>query len=154
MARCTVSHRCLFSISSGILDNYLVFHSRMILIESLYYVADLLRLSVSMDTLHGCLHESWNRWANSPTRLKGVPLCGMPMANQQVDGASQMIVWHSLIHLGVMVDNAMNLIPRPSLSESRAREYFDLTMKDALAHGLTSIHDADSSPEAISLFRK
>ncbi|KIM90063.1 hypothetical protein PILCRDRAFT_2295 [Piloderma croceum F 1598] len=55
---------------------------------------------------------------------------------------------------GVMVDNAISLIPRPPLSESRAREYFDLTMKDALAHGLTSIHDADSSPEALSLFKK
>jgi predicted amidohydrolase YtcJ len=53
-----------------------------------------------------------------------------------------------------MVDNAMSLIPKPPLSEQRAREYFDLTMKDALAHGLTSIHDADSLPEAISLFKK
>jgi hypothetical protein len=48
----------------------------------------------------------------------------------------------------------MILIPRPPLSERRAREYFDVTMKDALAHGLTSIHDADSQPEAIYLFKK
>lgn len=48
----------------------------------------------------------------------------------------------------------MSLIPKPPLSERMAREYFDVTMRDAVAHGLTSIHDADSQPEAISLFRK
>jgi hypothetical protein len=48
------------SVTSGILDNCLVFHSRMILTGSLSCAADLLRLYVSMDTLHGCLHEYWN----------------------------------------------------------------------------------------------
>lgn len=55
---------------------------------------------------------------------------------------------------GVMVDNAMTLIPNPPRSGSVMREYFDLAMKDALAHGLTSIHDAMSSPEMISFFKK
>lgn len=53
-----------------------------------------------------------------------------------------------------MVDNAMELIPRPAQSERQMKDYFDLTMKDALAHGLTSIHDADSSPEKIEFFKK
>jgi hypothetical protein len=55
---------------------------------------------------------------------------------------------------GIMVDNAMNLIPNPPLSERMVQEYFDVAIKDALAHGLTSIHDADTKPEAISLFKK
>jgi len=33
-------------------------------------------------------------------------------------------------------------------------EFFRATMKDALAHGLTSIHDAASEPEAIAFFKK
>jgi predicted amidohydrolase YtcJ len=53
-----------------------------------------------------------------------------------------------------MVDNAMSLIPKPPWSERTQREYFNVAMKDALAHGLTSIHDADSQPESISLFKK
>jgi len=55
---------------------------------------------------------------------------------------------------GIMVDNAMTLIPKPPWSDRQMKEYFDLTMKDALAHGLTSIHDADSSPRVISFFKR
>jgi predicted amidohydrolase YtcJ len=58
------------------------------------------------------------------------------------------------ICLGIMVDNAMTLIPKPPWSDRQMKEYFDLTMKDALAHGLTSIHDADSSPRVISFFKR
>ena len=53
-----------------------------------------------------------------------------------------------------MVDNAMLLIPKPPRSESQMQEYFDLAMKDALAYGLTSIHDADASPEMIHFIKK
>lgn len=53
-----------------------------------------------------------------------------------------------------MVDNAMDLIPKPPRSEAIMHEYFDLTMKDGLAYGLTSIHDAMSTPEMISFFKK
>jgi len=56
--------------------------------------------------------------------------------------------------LGIMVDNAMDLVPRPPWTEHQMQEYFTLTMKDALGHGLTSIHDADSQPDAISLFKR
>ena len=53
-----------------------------------------------------------------------------------------------------MVDNAMDLIPNPPRSEAVMHEYFDLTMKHGLAHGLTSIHDAMATPEMISFFKK
>ncbi|KAG6911050.1 hypothetical protein DXG01_004564 [Tephrocybe rancida] len=55
---------------------------------------------------------------------------------------------------GIFVDNAMALIPIPEWTEERTNQFFETTMKDALAHGLTSIHDAMSSPEQISFFRK
>ncbi|KAF7971972.1 hypothetical protein HWV62_19371 [Athelia sp. TMB] len=55
---------------------------------------------------------------------------------------------------GIMVDNAMDLIPNPPRSEAVMHEYFDLTMKHGLAHGLTSIHDAMATPEMISFFKK
>ena len=52
------------------------------------------------------------------------------------------------------MDNAIELIPIPAWTEPVMAEFFDITMKDALSVGLTSIHDADSSPEAIALFKK
>lgn len=55
---------------------------------------------------------------------------------------------------GVFVDNAMELIPIPDWSENDRAKFFDTTMKDALSVGLTSIHDADSSPEQIAFFKK
>ncbi|KAG6853611.1 hypothetical protein C0991_002835 [Blastosporella zonata] len=56
--------------------------------------------------------------------------------------------------LGIFVDNAMALIPTPEWSEERTNQFFETTIKDALAHGLTSIHDAMSSPEQIQFFKK
>ncbi|KII83661.1 hypothetical protein PLICRDRAFT_180263 [Plicaturopsis crispa FD-325 SS-3] len=55
---------------------------------------------------------------------------------------------------GLFVDNAMQLIPKPAWSEAQMREYFDLAMRDAVKHGLTSIHDAGSSPEGIHFIKK
>lgn len=48
----------------------------------------------------------------------------------------------------------MELIPIPDWSENDRAKFFDTTMKDALSVGLTSIHDADSSPEQIAFFKK
>ncbi|EIN05898.1 hypothetical protein PUNSTDRAFT_145781 [Punctularia strigosozonata HHB-11173 SS5] len=53
---------------------------------------------------------------------------------------------------GVFLDNAMGLIPIPSSSPSELHEYAERTYKDALAVGLTSIHDAMSSPDRIAFF--
>ncbi|KAF7420821.1 hypothetical protein PC9H_011339 [Pleurotus ostreatus] len=55
---------------------------------------------------------------------------------------------------GIFVDNAMTLVPIPPWSEKDMDNYFTTAMTDALAHGLTSIHDADSQPEAIAFFKK
>ena len=54
----------------------------------------------------------------------------------------------------MFIDNAMSLIPRPPWSERQIEDYFHITMKDALAHGLTSIHDAESSPGMIDLYKR
>jgi hypothetical protein len=48
----------------------------------------------------------------------------------------------------------MDLIPTPPWSHEKMREYFNLAMTDALAHGLTSIHDAGSTADSIEFFRK
>ncbi|KJA25467.1 hypothetical protein HYPSUDRAFT_37448 [Hypholoma sublateritium FD-334 SS-4] len=55
---------------------------------------------------------------------------------------------------GAFVDNAMDLIPIPPWSEKQITEFFDMTMKQALSHGLTSIHDADAKPAHIAFFQK
>jgi hypothetical protein len=61
-----------------------------------------------------------------------------------------------MIHLfvGIFVDNAKNLIPSPALTFETMKRYFTSTMKDALAHGLTSIHDAGAPPEQIRFFKE
>ncbi|KAF5352909.1 hypothetical protein D9758_007891 [Tetrapyrgos nigripes] len=55
---------------------------------------------------------------------------------------------------GVFLDNAISLIPIPAWTEDRMAEYFETTMAQALSYGLTSVHDADSSPEMIAFFKK
>ncbi|KAF4568169.1 hypothetical protein EYR40_010434 [Pleurotus pulmonarius] len=55
---------------------------------------------------------------------------------------------------GIFVDNAMSLVPIPPWSEKDMDNYFTTAMADALAHGLTSIHDADSQPESIAYFKR
>ncbi|KAF8154107.1 amidohydrolase family-domain-containing protein [Crassisporium funariophilum] len=58
------------------------------------------------------------------------------------------------IATGIFVDNAMNLIPIPVWTEKTISEFFDLTIKEALSYGLTSIHDADTKPHHIQFFQK
>ncbi|KAL0952329.1 hypothetical protein HGRIS_006609 [Hohenbuehelia grisea] len=55
---------------------------------------------------------------------------------------------------GVFVDNAMALIPIPAWSEEQMSMYFDTAMRDALAHGLTSIHDAMATPNIIDFIKR
>ncbi|KAI0351595.1 hypothetical protein OH77DRAFT_1523939 [Trametes cingulata] len=55
---------------------------------------------------------------------------------------------------GIFVDSAMSLVPIPKWSEMQMREYVYRTMKDALAVGLTSIHDAATSVEEFELFKQ
>lgn len=55
---------------------------------------------------------------------------------------------------GVFVDNAMDLIPSQPFNEARAMEYFTRATGDALAVGLTSVHDAFSVPDEIQFYKK
>ncbi|KAI0632894.1 amidohydrolase family-domain-containing protein [Trametes polyzona] len=55
---------------------------------------------------------------------------------------------------GIFVDSAMSLVPIPKWSEWQMREYAERTVKDALAVGLTSVHDAATSIEEFELFRQ
>ncbi|KAG1807812.1 amidohydrolase family-domain-containing protein [Suillus subaureus] len=56
--------------------------------------------------------------------------------------------------IGIFVDNAMDLVPSQPFSEARAMEYFTRAGSDALAVGLTSVHDAFSVPEEIRFYKK
>ena len=55
---------------------------------------------------------------------------------------------------GIFIDNAMSLVPVPEWSEEIMSHYFELTIKEALSYGVTSIHDADSKVNQIKVFRK
>ena len=55
---------------------------------------------------------------------------------------------------GVFVDNAANLISIPEWSEEAISRFFELTIKEALSYGLTSIHDADTKVNQIKFFQK
>ncbi len=48
----------------------------------------------------------------------------------------------------------MDLIEKPAPTEAEILEQFEATMFDALRVGLTSIHDADTSPDRIAFYRK
>ncbi|KAI0039930.1 hypothetical protein FA95DRAFT_1612182 [Auriscalpium vulgare] len=51
---------------------------------------------------------------------------------------------------GIFVDNAMALIPLPERTHDQMLESFEITMRDTLSAGLTSIHDAASSTADIA----
>ncbi|KAI0270735.1 amidohydrolase family-domain-containing protein [Gloeopeniophorella convolvens] len=55
---------------------------------------------------------------------------------------------------GVFVDNAMALVEKPEPTDAETLEYFETAMRDALRVGLTSIHDAATSPSEIAFFRR
>ena len=48
----------------------------------------------------------------------------------------------------------MDLINKPALTETETRECFEITMRDALRVGLTSIQDAASFPIDIAFFQR
>ncbi|KAI0344613.1 hypothetical protein BDW22DRAFT_1354713 [Trametopsis cervina] len=58
--------------------------------------------------------------------------------------------------IGVLLDNAQELAnshrPRPTYEQLSHR--FDLTVQDAISHGLTSIHDAGFDPTSLQFFRR
>lgn len=48
----------------------------------------------------------------------------------------------------------MSLIPLPEWNFATMKQFFASTMKDAVTHGLTAIHDAGTPPEQISFFKR
>jgi len=61
---------------------------------------------------------------------------------------------HNFFRTGVFVDNAMDLIEKPALTEAETRGCFETTMRDALRVGLTNIQDAASFPRDIAFFQR
>ncbi|TFY52750.1 hypothetical protein EVJ58_g9837 [Rhodofomes roseus] len=55
---------------------------------------------------------------------------------------------------GVLVDSAMALIPVPPPSEAQMTEQLERAVKDALAVGLTSVHDAAVNGRMLNVFKK
>ncbi|KAJ7873422.1 amidohydrolase family-domain-containing protein [Mycena leptocephala] len=53
---------------------------------------------------------------------------------------------------GVLLDNAQELLKTPPLTEDDLVQRFKLAMDDALAYGLTSIHDAGLDPTSLDFF--
>lgn len=61
---------------------------------------------------------------------------------------------HDSSNLGIFVDNAMSIVPVPAPTKAQLREYFDRTVMDAHAVGLTSIHDAATEPHMIEFYKE
>lgn len=57
-------------------------------------------------------------------------------------------------HIGIFVDNAMALIPKPTWTNQTLKQYFATAMKDAVSYGLTSIHDAGTYPDHIQFYKQ
>ncbi|KAH9948445.1 amidohydrolase family-domain-containing protein [Amylocystis lapponica] len=55
---------------------------------------------------------------------------------------------------GVFLDTAMALVPTPPWSHAQLEEYAERAMRDALAVGLTNVHDAATDVRMIELFRR
>ncbi|KAI6022859.1 amidohydrolase 3 [Pisolithus microcarpus] len=54
----------------------------------------------------------------------------------------------------ILMDKAKSLIPVLPPSKADMLRYFDGTIKDALAVGLTSIHDASTDPDAVESYKQ
>lgn len=54
---------------------------------------------------------------------------------------------------GVFLDNAQELVQKPPLTEKDLLRRFKYVVQDALANGLTSIHDAGFSPVSLAFFK-
>lgn len=57
---------------------------------------------------------------------------------------------------GVFLDNAQELVNalRPEPTYEQLEKRFNLTVQDAVAHGLTSVHDAGFDPISLRFFRR
>ncbi|KAL6308903.1 amidohydrolase family-domain-containing protein [Sparassis latifolia] len=55
---------------------------------------------------------------------------------------------------GVFLDAAMALVPKPPRSAAQMKAYLERALTDALAVGLTSVHDADVEVDMIDVFKQ
>ncbi|TFK54024.1 hypothetical protein OE88DRAFT_1654482 [Heliocybe sulcata] len=55
---------------------------------------------------------------------------------------------------GVLLDNAQELVQKPALTDKDLLRRFRYVVQDALANGLTSIHDAGFSPVSLAFFQR
>lgn len=55
---------------------------------------------------------------------------------------------------GMLIDNAQDLVKQPKLTEDDLVQRFRITVSHALAHGLTSIHDAGLDPTSLAFFTR
>ncbi|KAI0066150.1 hypothetical protein BV25DRAFT_1912937 [Artomyces pyxidatus] len=54
---------------------------------------------------------------------------------------------------GVLLDNAQYLVTVPAPTQKDLEKLFQLTVDDAISHGLTSIHDAGFDPKSLQFFK-
>ncbi|TDL24188.1 hypothetical protein BD410DRAFT_767359 [Rickenella mellea] len=122
-------------------------------------------------------HTSWptEKWP-SAAELESDPVCrGRPIVLQSKDGHALWVSARILEAMsplpetveggvivrnevgeptGVLLDNAQDLVPRLPLTEEDLDRRFKLTVKDALAKGLTSVHDAGFDPVSLAFFKR
>lgn len=52
------------------------------------------------------------------------------------------------------MDSAQDLIAQPVLTEEDLKRRLDVTVRDALSTGLTSLHDAGFKPASLDFFKR
>lgn len=52
------------------------------------------------------------------------------------------------------MDSAQDVIARPVPAEEDLEQRFLTTVRDALSHGLTSLHDAGFKPDSLKFFQR
>ena len=55
---------------------------------------------------------------------------------------------------GTFLDSAIDVIPKPSLTDADLRKRLMTAVRDAHAYGLTSVHDAALLPESLAFFKR
>lgn len=56
--------------------------------------------------------------------------------------------------IGVFIDNAQDLVKKPTLTDIDLERRFAITIENAIANGLTSIHDAGFDPISLEFFKR
>ncbi|KAK0226064.1 amidohydrolase family-domain-containing protein [Armillaria fumosa] len=122
-------------------------------------------------------HTVWpeGRWPNADDLDEDPVIHGRPVILQSKDGHA---IWVSRTTLndnapypehveggvietdsdgnpnGLFIDNAQDLIHKPETTDADLNRLFSITVRDALASGLTSIHDAALAPESLAFFKR